>query len=421
MSSPELDYLYSLDHGAMKFGLERMRALMEVLNYPYRRFPSIHVAGTNGKGSTCAFLASILQHAGYKVGLNTSPHLVTFNERIQINGVRISDSDLALLIREVRQKVEEEKIDITYFEFTTALAFLYFAREQVDIAIIEVGMGGRLDATNVIRPLVSVITNIDLEHTKILGDSKVKIAHEKAGIIKEGVPVVTAEKDQSVLAVFSDRCKERGSVLYETSSRVTINPASSTLDSQMFKVSGGFNGTFLTQMRGTHQLDNIATALAALSLLPRKEWDITPKAIEEGLKLAYWPGRLEVISQNPFILIDGAHNLACVKVLLQYLKTIKYQHGVLLLALSDDAEKEAIIPLLIPHFQHVILTQGNHKPRNPQELLPLVQKYCKDVEVVAVVTDAVVKALAKQGDFVLVTGSLYMIGEAMVELRKRVQ
>ncbi len=420
MSSPELDYLYSLDHGAMKLGLERMRTLMEALNYPYRKFPSIHVAGTNGKGSTCAFLSSILQHAGYKVGLNTSPHLVNFNERIQINATPINNEDLAQLIQEVRQKVEEEKIDITYFEFATALAFLHFARQQVDIAIIEVGMGGRMDATNVIRPLVSIITNIDLEHTKILGDTKAKIAQEKAGIIKEDVPVVTAEKDPSVLAVFTDRCKERGTILYEAHSRVTIEPLSSSLESQTFKVTGSFTGTFATKILGSHQQQNIATALAALSLLPRKEWDITTKAVEEGLKHVRWPGRLEIISKNPLIIVDGAHNLACVKELVKYLKTIKYNKGTLLLALSDDQEKEAILPLLVPHFQHVIITQGSHRPRNPQELLPLIQKHCKDVEVESNIQQAVHKALSKQGDFLLITGSLYMIGEAMVEMRKKI-
>lgn len=204
----ELEYLYHLERFGVKPGLGVMRELMDVLGHPEKKFKSIHVTGTNGKGSTCAMVESVLRESGIKTALYTSPHLYTFNERIKISGVPISDSDLISLIQEIRDVVEKNNLQPTFFEFTTALAFLYFSRAHIDIAVIEVGMGGRLDATNVITPLLSIITNVGLDHMEFLGDTVEEIAREKAGIIKEGVPVITREEDENILNIFNEEAKK---------------------------------------------------------------------------------------------------------------------------------------------------------------------------------------------------------------------
>ena len=208
-----LDYLYGLKKFGSKLRLEEMEKLVSVLDHPQKKFKSIHIAGTNGKGSTSAFLAQILQEAGYKVGLYTSPHLVNFNERIKINGKDISGQKIVELSEIMKRKVEENEIDTTFFEFTTAMAFQYFADEQVDFAVVEVGLGGRLDATSVIDPEICVITNISLEHTRVLGESKEEIAKEKAAIIKENKIVVTAETNETVLDIFNSVCNQKNSSL----------------------------------------------------------------------------------------------------------------------------------------------------------------------------------------------------------------
>ena len=216
MKQDPIEYLYSLQRFGIKLGLERMQKFMKLLSNPHTKFPSIHVTGTNGKGSVCAYLAKVLEEAGYKVGLYTSPHLVKFNERIQINGKQITDTKIAELVEYIKTNVADAHT--TFFEFTTALAFVYFAQENVDIAIIEVGLGGNLDATTVITPLVSVITNISLDHTKILGETNLQIAEKKAGVIKKKIPLVTGEKDPAVLKMFETKCQELATEVIPTSS-----------------------------------------------------------------------------------------------------------------------------------------------------------------------------------------------------------
>src|SRR3989338_1387571 len=247
-----LDYLYSLERFGIKLGLETTQKMLDVLENPHHTFKSIHVTGTNGKGSTCAFLASILQEAGYKTGLYTSPHLVKFNERIKINGFDIPHQDLLQLISEIKEKCSH--LNPTFFEFTTAMAFLYFARQKVDFAVIEVGMGGRLDATNVIMPEVSIITNIGFDHMKHLGDSKEAIAREKAAIIKEKVPLVTAEQDPLLVSYFEKVCRQKQSPIFLVKD-VTIISKQESLSGQSFTVDGG---KFSITLLGRHQQTNAA-------------------------------------------------------------------------------------------------------------------------------------------------------------------
>jgi dihydrofolate synthase/folylpolyglutamate synthase len=304
-----LEYLYSLERFGIKLGLDVMKQLMDILDHPECGFRSIHVTGTNGKGSTCAFIASVLQKAGYNVGLYTSPHLVRFNERIKVNGVDISDEELIRLTSLIRGK--RNGIEATFFEFTTALAFLYFAECKVDIAVIEVGMGGRLDATNVIVPEVCVITHVAFDHLEHLGKTLIEIAREKAGIVKKRVPVVIAETNTEILVLFRKVCRESGS--------------------EMIVVRGTEEWTL--SLRGKHQMVNARTAVAALRVI-RNRFPVSEKAIREGLATASWPGRLMVVSENPLVILDGAHNVDGMMVLRDYVSALSHRRFLCLASLK---------------------------------------------------------------------------------------
>jgi len=310
-------YLDSLEKFGMNLGLERISYLLEKLGNPHLKFKSIHVAGTNGKGSTCAMAASILKEAGYKVGLYTSPHLFDYTERIKVNGKDIARKEFRQglsLVKQLAGEPETESLgslskkeprihsqvpcEPTVFEVLTALAFWYFAKKKVDYAVVEVGLGGRLDATNVLTPQVSVITNIDLEHTEILGKTLAKIAGEKAAIIKPGVPVVTAETKREPLAVVKKKAEEEGSLLTAVSGK-------------QIAVS--------SQLPGEHQKLNAACAVAAVRLSGAK---VTKTQLKNGLKKAEWPARFQIVSKKPLIIVDGAHNPAGAKVLAATLKKL---------------------------------------------------------------------------------------------------
>jgi dihydrofolate synthase/folylpolyglutamate synthase len=400
-----LEYLYSLEKFGSKLELTRMRNLMEALEYPYRVFPSIHVGGTNGKGSVCAFLDSVLREAGYKVGLYTSPHLVNFNERIRVNGKEIGDEELKILVEEIRKKIEEEKLEgdnpedtknkITFFEFTTAIAFLYFKKMGVDIAVIEVGMGGRLDATNVILPEVSVITNIDYDHMESLGDTKEKIAREKAGIIKFGVPLVTAEDDPKIMELLEGICRERSSSLYRV----------------------GVECGYPLGMMGIHQRKNAAVAGKVLELLSNG-LQITEEAKRRGFWNARWMGRLEQLGEKPRVLVDCAHNVAGIRVLIDYLRNLE-RRKVLVLGIAKDKQIPEMVSLIAPLFEKVVVTRGNFKPAEPEIIAAEARKYVPDVEVVPEVEKAIRMALSKaeKEDLILFAGSIYMVGDVL-KLRK---
>jgi dihydrofolate synthase/folylpolyglutamate synthase len=287
-----INYLKSLEKFGMNLGLERIKVILSKLENPQTKFKSIHIAGTNGKGSTAAMIASILQTAGYRVGLYTSPHFIDYTERIKINGKDISGQDFKAGLKIVKRSGQKP----TVFEALTAVAFWYFAKKKVDYAVVEVGLGGRLDATNVITPLVSVITNIDLEHTEVLGKTLAKIAAEKAAIIKPGVPVVTAENKREALQVLEKKAEKNSSLL------VGISRKQKAVSSKLI---------------GEHQKLNAACAIAAIRLAGIK---VTKGQIKKGLAKTVWPGRLQIISRQPLIILDGAHNPAGAKVLVVALK-----------------------------------------------------------------------------------------------------
>ncbi|MBT5343170.1 bifunctional folylpolyglutamate synthase/dihydrofolate synthase [Candidatus Woesearchaeota archaeon] len=404
-----LDYLYGLKKFGSKLRLEEMEKLVSVLDHPQKKFKSIHIAGTNGKGSTSAFLAQILQEAGYKVGLYTSPHLVNFNERIKINGKDISGQKIVELSEIMKRKVEENEIDTTFFEFTTAMAFQYFADEQVDFAVVEVGLGGRLDATSVIDPEICVITNISLEHTRVLGESKEEIAKEKAAIIKENKIVVTAETNETVLDIFNSVCNQKNSSLMVLDKELKFKIEDSSFNEQNFSVTGKINDTFSIKMLGEYQIKNACLALLVADLLK-----ISIDKIKLGLLNTFWAGRLQILQKNPLVMVDGAHNLEGIKNLVKFVKKID-RKKILVLGIAEDKKLEEMVSLLVPLFDQIIITEGNFKPTPVEKLNEVVLKYNQNVKMIQDSKEAVEEALklADEDDFVLVSGSLYLVGDIL--------
>lgn len=422
MLNETLDYLYGLERFGIKLGLDVIEQIMASLGNPHQSFKSVHVAGTNGKGSTCAFVARVLQEAGYTVGLYTSPHLVRFNERICINGEEITDHELIYFTDIIRKKIEEKGIQPTFFEFTTALAFLYFAHKHVDIAVVEVGMGGRLDATNIIQPLVSVITNISLDHMEHLGKTVSQIAREKAGIIKPGCLVVTAEKNPRVVKYFKQVCAERNVELLLLHEQLRATVLEANLEHQKFDVSGAVEDTYTIPLLGAHQIVNACTALLVLRSLEKRGFSISPFIIKKGLEATAWAGRLDLVSYNPLVLVDGAHNVAGIKALCDFLRTLEHRK-VLVIAIANDKDRECMLQMIVPLFEEVIVTQGHFKPTPADVLADDARAYSSHVREIPGVGDAIEIALsiAAKEDTVLFTGSLYMIGDVLAILRKKMK
>ena len=374
-----LDFIHGLNRFGTKLGLHNITKLLELLGNPHENIKIIHVAGTNGKGSTCAMIASILRSAGFKVGLYISPYLEVFNERMQVNGENISNEDLARLTEKVREKVfymrENGLGSPTEFEVVTAIGFSYFKEQAVDFLVLEVGMGGRLDATNVVTPLVSVITPISMDHQQYLGSTLRDISREKCGIIKQGVPVVTAPQEDEAMAVIEDTCRERNCSL----TKVINSSVSRSPDTISYRfVNGGIKGmTFdlytpktdypglQIGLMGRHQLDNAATAVAAVDPLGNSGVNLSREAIYKGLKGARWPGRLEIMKEKPTVLIDGAHNIAGIKTLKAVLEEYFYDRKkILVVGILEDKDYTEMLEELIPVADTVICTA----PDNPRAL-----------------------------------------------------
>ncbi|MCK4521952.1 MAG: bifunctional folylpolyglutamate synthase/dihydrofolate synthase [Nanoarchaeota archaeon] len=381
-----LKYIYSRELFGIKLGLNNITGLMASLGNPHKKFKSIHVAGTNGKGSVCAFISSILEKQGYKTGVYTSPHLVDFRERIRINGKKISKKNIVSLLSKIKPFIK----DHTYFEIVTALAFTYFAQQKVDFAVVEVGMGGRLDATNIITPEVSIITNISLEHTEHLGNTINKIAFEKAGIIKPNIPVV-ASKECKGSRVIRDICKKRKCSFYPVKTR-KIN----------------------TSLRGEFQYQNASIALKAIEML-NKKYKISKEAIKTGLKSARWPGRFEHISKN--IIFDCAHNAEGAKVLAKEIKKLKCKNVYIILGIMKDKDIDHICKNLEPVAKEIIIT----KPKIERAAMPKnIAKFIhKKIIIIKNVNDALeyAKMKAKEDDIILLTGSIFTVGEAFSFIR----
>ncbi len=431
-----LDYLYSfvdysltrnLRYSSEKFDLGRMRALMEDLGDPHRQYPVVHIAGTKGKGSTAAMVASVLQAAGYKVGFYTSPHLIDFVERIQINREPISHADLARTVNQIKPSVERIE-RLTTFELTTSAAFLYFCHEKVDIAVVEVGLGGRLDATNVVDPLLAVITSLSLDHTSVLGNTLEKIAIEKGGIIKPGRPVIVSPQKEEALAALQQIARKRKSAYIQIGSDYTYQQISHGYDGQIIRVRKNTEPPsdwveLCIPLLGEHQVENAAAAYATVSELEKMGYHIGVDAISAGFSSVVWPGRFEIISREPFVVLDSAHNRDSAEKLRRAVD--EYFPGekiVLLFGASEDKDVSGMFSELLPRIDRIILTQSVH-PRalDADKLLELAAPYGNPAEAVVPLENAVTRALdlASEGRLILVTGSLFIVAGVRQEFERR--
>jgi dihydrofolate synthase / folylpolyglutamate synthase len=405
-----LTYLASLNIDKMRFGLKAITELLSRLGNPQNYFKTITIAGTNGKGSTAAMAASMLSSVGYKVGLYTSPHLVDVRERIVINGKKISLQEFNRIIAYVKDKIQQP---VTYFEFLTAVAFVYFQNQKVDIAVLEVGLGGRLDAINICKPLVSVITNIALDHTGYLGNTLELIAREKAGIIKQNGVCLTAAKQNKVLEVLKDECLRRRAKLYCLGRDIKIKK-----QKDGFFTYQGFNRNLknLTiPLQGEYQLSNAALALAAVELCEKKGIRVDDAAIYAGLANTHWEARLEVLQKDPLFILDGAHNPAGVDVLCRSLKKdFSYRRLILIFGALTDKDYRRMLRKIIPLASIIILTQLKTKRAVPvNHMMETVNKMGYPAIVTRNVKQAIERAqtMAKKQDLICATGSFYLAGE----------
>ncbi|HOT92255.1 MAG TPA: folylpolyglutamate synthase/dihydrofolate synthase family protein [Anaerolineae bacterium] len=424
-----LRYLYGLvdyekrrieHYSPREFKLERVFAFMEKLGNPHRAYPTLHIAGTKGKGSVSAMLAAVAQAAGLRTALYTSPHLHTYRERIQINGEPIPRDSLAALLTEIRPAIESIE-GLTLFEATTGLAFLYFARQNVDIGVIEVGLGGRLDATNVVIPEVSIITSLSLDHTHVLGSTVTEIAREKGGIIKPGVPVISAPQEPQALAVLRAIAAEQAAPLTVVGQDWTWESLHYDLEGQTMAThrvgaASDFDGRYALSLLGDFQQENAMVAIAALEALQATghSW-ATPQVAHAGLKRAQWPGRMEILQRDPPIVIDCAHNPYSAQTLVHSLA--RWFPGIrwnLIFGSSTDKDIDGVLQALLPISEHVLVTHSYHPRATAPEVL--AQKCAlldKTAEIVA--SPAAALELAREqlepGQGILATGSIFLVAD----------
>lgn len=409
-------YLYGLQKYGIKFGLSKTSNLLRAFGNPHKGQTYVHIAGTNGKGSVAAFVASILKEAGFKVGLYCSPHLVRFTERFSINGEEISHEKVAALIRELRKAFVTNEPP-TFFEATTAMALTYFAQEKTDISIMEVGMGGRLDATNVITPCVSAVTNISREHQFFLGSRLLDIAGEKAGIIKEGIDVVTGVTQPAVISLFRSICQENGAPLWRIGKDVRYRTTSSGfhyygLKRRLSKLRLGLKGHF--------QARNAALALAVIEKLERNGFRTSSEHIREGLMNATWPGRMQVVAKKPTILLDGAHNPAAIRALADSIRAeFKYRRLIIVIGVMEDKDIGQLLRGIVPFSDYTIYTKPiYYRAASPEVLMSKASPLGRPGEVAPHLRDALERAreIADPRDLIVVCGSLFTVGEAMTHL-----
>ncbi|MCH5171011.1 MAG: bifunctional folylpolyglutamate synthase/dihydrofolate synthase [Oscillospiraceae bacterium] len=405
-----VEYIHSLLQFGIKPGLERISMLLSALGNPHEKIKTVHVAGTNGKGSTSTHLANILSEAGYKTGLYTSPYVLSFCERIQIDGQIISENSLARAITRVREKIEklnEKGIVITEFEAITAAAFLCFFESGCDYAVVEVGLGGRFDATNVLtKPEASVITSISLDHTKILGDTLAQIAFEKCGIIKNTVPVITSENQKSeVLSVIEKTAKERNCGLLITNPK-NSNIVSDKLGETVFEYNGE---SYTLHLNGEHQIENAVNAIETAKLL-----GISEEHIKSGLSKTRMLARMEIIGTAPLIIRDGGHNEGCAGALRDFLLRYNIKNIKMLVGLMADKDTEKYLELLCPLCDSVTAcTPSNPRAESADNLILTAKKYCNNSLAVSNPKEAYRQVLnsASKDDTVLVCGSFYLMSD----------
>lgn len=428
-----LDYLYSFVDYSLKhsselakaeFNLDRMRALMSALGDPQYRYPILHVAGTKGKGSVCALAASGLRAAGHRVGLYTSPHLLDYSERIQVNGIPVSHAALVNLVERAKPAVERIP-KLTTFEITTALGLLHFADEGVDAAVVEVGLGGRLDATNVVQPKVTVITSLSYDHMAVLGNTLAKIAGEKAGIIKPGVPVVSAPQNAEALEVLERVAMERGAPLTLVGRDIKVEPLEHTLDGQSVKITRDpVSLTVRMPLLGMHQAQNAATAAAALWAMRGQGVPLTDADVVQGFAEVKWPARFEIARREPPVIFDSAHNQDSFAWLRQSLDDYFPGRPVyLVFGASEDKNIPGMFAEMREKLRCLFITRADH-PRAlpPQSILPMATAAGIRAELIEPVGAAFEHALGlseKDGSIVLSAGSMFVTAEAIAAWHAR--
>ncbi len=408
-----LEEMFSLHRFGIKLGLDVISRILKNLGNPHHAFSCIHIAGTNGKGSIASGLAHILRASGFSIGLYTSPHLLKFNERIAVNHVQISDREIVDAYQKVKSACDTDR-EPTFFEYTTAMALYHFAKCRVDWAVIETGMGGRLDATNVLSPEISIISNISMEHRLYLGNTISDITREKAGIIKPKIPVITGVTQKSAIAVTESAAAEMAAPLYRLGRDFRVRRKGNGwfsyfgMDHQWRDLRAG--------LRGDHQIDNAALILAACEVLQQKNVPVTIETIRQSLECYQWPGRLEMLPTSPPILIDGAHNLMSARVLGNYFRDeLSGKKITLVIGILDDKPYQSILQSLLPHCSRVILTEPKiNRKLSPEKMIDIARSIIRDTEIIRDVGAAVRHAIkiTPPDGIVCIAGSLYVVGEA---------
>jgi dihydrofolate synthase/folylpolyglutamate synthase len=437
-----LEYIYSFSdyetihklHDPASYDLRRVFELMSLLGDPHLKAKTVHIAGTKGKGSVAAMIASVLTASGYKTGLYTSPHLIDIRERFQIDGEMVSEAEFTDIINEIKPSVDAVNRRATYgllttFEVMTALCFVFFARHNADFCVVEVGLGGRLDATNIVSPEVCVITPVNLDHTDVLGDTIAKIAAEKAGIIKQAIPVVSAPQVDEAMQVIEEKCLAQHSPLIKVGTDILWQDECSTPEKSRLVIKGRLNNYRLSvPLAGCCQWENAATAIAALEVLTGKGFNISLLSISKGMSEVKWPGRFQLMRKNPLIIIDGAHNVLSAR---QLKKSLQYHYKqyfsksdsqpacstILIFGASADKDVGSMIGELAALFDEIIVTRSQH-PRSMKVSL-LKEEFLKQGRAVHEAED-VPKAIelarrqAPNNALICITGSLFVAGDAIL-------
>lgn len=422
-----IDYIENTAKFGKNKGLERTNKILELLGNPHKDLKCIHIAGTNGKGSTTAMLTQILMESGYKVGMYTSPFIEEFEERIQINNTNIPKEKLCEVVEKVKIAVDKTcelgYDEPTEFEIITAVMFVYFQEEKVDYAVIEVGLGGRIDATNVVNPLISIITSISYDHVKILGNTLEEIAYEKAGIIKEKTPVILYPVEEEAKLSIEKVAKEKQSPI------IYVKKEDSMLKEKLYNVPyqeiivNTSKNTYEIQLSllGTHQLLNCSVVINAAEELQNIGVNIKKEHIVEGLKKVKWAGRLEMLKAKPMVVIDGAHNIDGIKSLKNSINTyFKYNKFILIMGILSDKQVDDMVKVITPEAANIItVTPPSYRAENSSGLVEIIKKYNSNCEAIENYKEAYEKALsyANENDLILICGSLYMVGEMRKTIR----
>ncbi|MGI5977160.1 MAG: bifunctional folylpolyglutamate synthase/dihydrofolate synthase [Candidatus Limivicinus sp.] len=407
-----LEYISRVENFGSRPGLSRIGELLRLLGNPEEKLKFVHIAGTNGKGSAAAMLASVMKTSGYRTGLYTSPYLYSFNERMQINGKKIGDEALADVVGRIQPAADKMEDHPTEFELITAAAMLWFAEEKCDIVILEAGLGGRLDATNIIeKPEAAVIMNIGLDHTAVLGDSAEKIAFEKAGIIKNDCDCVSYEQTEGVREVLEKVCAERGARLH-TADFSQIKKEFDSLEGQVFSYRGR---SYATGLLGEHQLKNAAVVLETAEVLRQRGWKLSEEDVEHGLYAASWPARFEIVHTEPYFVVDGGHNPQCAETVAANLRNyFPDQRRIILLGVLADKDYRGLAEIIDPEAaEYVCVAPDSKRALSAEKLGEFMKCFGKKVTVCDNIQDGVSAALdaAAEDGMVCAVGSLYMAGD----------